>query len=555
MPRRHLTSLAVAQAYQAQYDAEPTLQAFHWSNAFIRGVRGPMGSGKSVGCVMEIMRRAHEQAPDRYKRRRSRWAAIRNTYGELKSTTIKTWQEWVPDEIAPIKWDSPISCRYIAKLDDGTTLDLEVLFVSCDRPADVSKLKSMDLTGLWLNEASELDKSVLDMAAGRHSRFPPKKDGSPYTWSGVIMDTNSMDDDHWWHHLAEGPDDPDEAAEVADFKAKLSEAIKEAMAVAGYVGPDRPLFEFFEQPPALIEAQGSYVPNPQAENVKNQPLGAAYWLQLAAGKTQQFIDIYILNKYGKVIDGKPVYNDEFNEAIHARACSLRPIAGLPIKIGFDFGLSPAAIPIQVSPKGQLLVLGECVALERSMGLEKFIGDALKPYLQNRFGSDDAAGNPWKFELVGDPSGNRRAESNETTAFQIAAALNMPIQPAKTNAFIARRESIAWFLNRLVGGEPAILIDNTARMIRKGFRGGYHYRRVQVSGSEARYQDEPYKNKYSHPMEALQYAAMEFVAIESPAYGTKAVPDWMRAINAKSGAVGKPWRSRGMNTGGHRGRFH
>jgi hypothetical protein len=208
---RHLLSSAVAQAYQARYDAEPTVSRFHHSNAFIRGIKGPMGSGKSVGCVMEILRRAHEQKPDRYGRRRSRWAAIRNTYGELKSTTIKTWQEWVPDEIAPIKWDSPITCRYVTQLDDGTMIDLEVLFVSCDRPADVAKLKSMDLTGLWLNEASELDKSVLDMASGRHSRFPPKKDGAPYTWSGVIMDTNSMDDDHWWYVLAEGSDDPDEA--------------------------------------------------------------------------------------------------------------------------------------------------------------------------------------------------------------------------------------------------------------------------------------------------------------------------------------------------------
>ena len=34
-----------------------------------------------------------------------------------------------------------------------------------------------------------------------------------------------------------------------------------------------------------------------------------------------------------------------------------------------------------------------------------------------------------------------------------------------------------------------------------------YRRVQVSG-EARFQDEPYKNKYSHPMDGLGYGAME-----------------------------------------------
>lgn len=545
MPRRSGLALASeALNYVASYEAEPTVSEFHHSNAFIRGIKGPMGSGKSVGCVLEIIRRGIEQKPDRQGRRRTRWGVVRNTYAELKSTTIKTWQEWVPDDVAPIKWTAPIQCNYVTKLDDGTTLEIEVLFVSADRPSDVAKLKSMDLTGLWLNEASELDKAVLDMATGRQGRFPPKKDGSPYTWSGVIMDTNSMDDDHWWHDMAEGPDDPEEAAAVKEFKEKLYLAIKEAMKAAGYRGPDRPLMDFFEQPPALLEAQGSYVPNPQAENMKNQPLGAAYWLQMAAGKTKDWIDMFILNKYGKVIDGKPVYGSEYNDLIHGRKVSLRPIPGIPITIGFDFGLSPAAIPIQCTAKGQLLVLGECVAQDRSMGLERFIGSALKPYLANRFGSRDSQGNEWQFRYIGDPSGGNRSQNDEKTAFDIARALNIDMQPAKTNTFLARRESIAWYLNRLVGGEPGILIDTSCRMIRKGIKGGYHYRRVQVGGSEARYMDEPYKNKYSHPMEALQYAAMEYVAIESPAYGGKALPDWMRKIqNGDGGASSRPWKTR------------
>ena len=41
------------------------------------------------------------------------------------------------------------------------------------------------------------------------------------------------------------------------------------------------------------------------------------------------------------------------------------------------------------------------------------------------------------------------------------------------------------------------------MIRKGLQGGFCYRRVQVSGE--RYTDEPDKNEYSHPVEALEYA--------------------------------------------------
>jgi hypothetical protein len=41
------------------------------------------------------------------------------------------------------------------------------------------------------------------------------------------------------------------------------------------------------------------------------------------------------------------------------------------------------------------------------------------------------------------------------------------------------------------------------MIRKGLQGGFCYRRIQVSGEK--YTDEPDKNEYSHPVEALEYA--------------------------------------------------
>ena len=40
------------------------------------------------------------------------------------------------------------------------------------------------------------------------------------------------------------------------------------------------------------------------------------------------------------------------------------------------------------------------------------------------------------------------------------------------------------------------------MIRKGLQGGFCYRRVQTSGE--RYSDQPDKNEYSHPVEALEY---------------------------------------------------
>ena len=70
------------------------LKQFMKDESFFRGLRGPVGSGKSVSCCIEIMRRALMQQPAEDGIRYSRWAVIRNTNPQLKTTTIKTWVDW-----------------------------------------------------------------------------------------------------------------------------------------------------------------------------------------------------------------------------------------------------------------------------------------------------------------------------------------------------------------------------------------------------------------------------------------------------------------------------
>ena len=66
------------------------LKDFMKDNSFFRGVRGPVGSGKSVACCVELFRRALEQKPNNEGIRKSRWCVIRNTNPQLRTTTIKT---------------------------------------------------------------------------------------------------------------------------------------------------------------------------------------------------------------------------------------------------------------------------------------------------------------------------------------------------------------------------------------------------------------------------------------------------------------------------------
>lgn len=454
------------------YYAEPTLQRFHADDSFVRGIRGPIGSGKSVGMCMEIIARAATQRPNALKQRKTRWAIVRNTYGELKTTSIKTWQDWVSEDRCPIVYDSPIRGTLIEKLDDGTIMICEVLFVALDQPKDVKKLLSLELTGAWINEAREVPKAILDGLTGRVGRYPSKADGGA-SWRGIIMDTNPPDDDHWWYQCAE-------------------EATP-----AGWT--------FYAQPPALIyDKNHGYIPNPAAENIANHEFGYDYYFQQIPGKTGEWIKVYVMGQYGNVQDGKPIY-PEYNDDIHCAKTDLLPLTNLPIVLAFDFGRTPAVIFIQLTPRGQLRAIDEMCS--EDMGIDQFLRDVVMPRLRVDYRAwlDDGS-----LYVVGDPAGNYAGQNDETTCFDILRkhGFDAPGQaiPASTNSFIARREAVAGYLLRLTDGQPAFLLSPKCKMLRRGFLGGYRYRRIQVKGDE-RYTDEPDKNKYSHPHDGLQYGAL------------------------------------------------
>lgn len=479
------------------YYAEPTCSRFHRSNAFVRGIRGPIGSGKSVACCIEIVRRAIEQTAFEGVRR-SRWAVIRNTYPELKTTTIKTWQDWVSETHAPIVWGSPITSNLTLNLADGTRVECEVLFLALDKPDDVKKLKSLDLTGIWMNEACELPKAVLDMATGRVGRYPSKVMGGS-AWSGVIMDTNPPDDDHWWYKLAEGTD--------AEALA-MQEELKSQMVELGLMDAMDEFQAFFSQPPALLKQDGKYIPNPLAENVRNHSLGIGYYLRQVVGKTEEWIKVFIMGQYGSVHDGKPVY-PEYNDNLHC--APTRPIFGKKLDIGLDFGLTPAAVICQQDARGRLLQHDELCGTD--MGMRQFLDNVLIPHLKKVYPSwwenkDDL------ILCIGDPAGQAGAQNdNEQTCFKEVKAAGLKIKAAASNDFLPRRNAVAWFLDRLHDGKPMFQMDPCCAITRKGFNGGYKYARVQVTGEE-RYKDEPNKNRFSHPHDGLQYIAMEYGGVEA-----------------------------------------
>ena len=434
------------------------LSAYLKSDAFVRVIVGPFGSGKTVAGCVEIFRRGCTQAPGPDKVRRSRWLIVRNSYPRLTTTTVPTYREWFSEEYGNFNWTPPITHHMVLPLADGTVVDIEILFVALDNPDGQAALKGIEPTGIFFNEISEIPRGIVNFALGRVGRYPPQSHGGA-TWYGVLADSNQVDADHW----------------LADIIAAPPKG-----------------WDVFVQPGGVVKSGDHWVDNPAAENRLHLPDG--YYLNQMGGQPDDFIRVYLANLPGYVQDGRPVF-PEFNDAIHVASEPISPIADLPLYVGLDFGLTPAAVMAQRDARGRWFIVDEFVA--EDMGVQRF-SELLATRLTEWF--PDVP----RIECFGDPAGGQRAQTDEQTCFAVVREhAGLDVRPAPSQDFTLRREAVASCLTRLIDGKPGLVVSPACRVLRTGFAGGYCYKRLRVSGDE-RYHDKADKNRFSHPADALQY---------------------------------------------------
>ena len=446
------------------YKSEPTLTMLHNDRGLeLQYVEGPFGSGKSTGCVMEILMRAMRQQP-KNGIRKSRWAIVRNTYPELKTTTIKTWQEWVPNSIAPIVYSMPILCTFKQKLADGTTMHLEVYFMALDTPEDVSKLLSLELTGAYINEGREIPWEILEGLMGRIDRYPKtEKDENGKTLfgptePGVIVDSNPPRNSHWLYTKFE-------SGEVPKGWKK------------------------YKQPPAVFwdEDSKSWVINPDAENLRN--LADNYYVrQMSLG--EEHIKVNLAGEYGMTRKGTPVFA-RYSDMTHAAKEILKPKRGTSILLGVDFGLTPAVIVGQLNYKG-IVLLDELPATDES--LEDFLDQYVLPLGRDKY-------NGYSIVACGDPSGGGRQSINKMDSINVMNQRGIKTYPAITNSFVKRKEAVDFFLRR----EGGFLVSQHLTHTREALGAGYVYKEQRNNAGHVL--DVPDKNEFSHMADAIQYLCL------------------------------------------------
>ncbi len=435
------------------------MKRFHESDARFRCLIGPLGSGKTTGTIVELhnMMQTHK-AVDGV--RKSRWAVLRNTFPDLLSTTIRDWLEITPEEIGKFQRNPTIEHHLDYHLPDGTQVKADVLFLAQDKPDDVKKLRGLQLTGAWCNEAKEIPKSAFDMLDSRIGRYPRRAEWGTYR-AGIVADTNAPDADHWLGQFA-----LDETPST---------------------------WEFFIQPAAATKRDGRWLPNPLADNVNNLPEG--YYHNLIQGKKEDRILSNVANEFIEVIDGRPVHPD-FQRHIHVTQEPFDPSPSTPIFIGMDFGRTPAAVFIQRQLNGNYIAFREHVTENTSAYT---FGQQLTDIINRDYPN-------YPIECWGDPSGEARSQTRDENVFDILRSLDLDAAPAPTNDPEVRYSTLDSLLRRIDQGIPRIRVTPNCKVLIRGLAGGFQFRRVQVPGME-RFQDKADKHFYSHVCEALHYGLM------------------------------------------------
>ena len=109
------------------------------------------------------------------------------------------------------------------------------------------------------------------------------------------------------------------------------------------------------------------------------------------------------------------------------------------------------------PNGRWLILQELVCFD--MGVSRF-SELLRFEIAKNYSGLDV-------EVYGDPAGDFRAQTDETTPFQILRQNGLMGKPTHSNDVALRIESVETTLGRLIEGKSGFVLDHRCINLKKG----------------------------------------------------------------------------------------
>ena len=438
--------------------AGPISDAYIVSTAPVSFIVGPGGSGKTVASVKKAIVEAMRIKPSPDGVRRYVLGVWRQKYDNLWKATLPSWWKVLPRDLPGSTFigSSPRASEHVVPFrDKWGPIILTARFRAFGEVADPDDVLGNEFTDVYLNELPTLPEELFVSLADRIGRDPPREViGRNGRFFG---DGNAPDVLNWTYR---------------DF----------------YEEP-KPDYKLFNQPGG------------RDEGAENPTMGREYYVQSARINAHRkwWVRRMVDNKPGFSRDGElvyPTYDDDRNLAKQ----TIEPIRGLPIVVGVDGGLTPAALYKQELANGQSRWLAE-VALD-SGGMAE-LATAMLALEAWRFPDHDTH----EFFAVCDPAmiaGENRTEDLSERQ-RLVEHLARPVKPARTNQTEARWGAVRAKLSLTVAeGGAGLLLDPSCKGIRRGFNQTYHFRKIHGTndlGSVVKTMD-------SHPHDAGQYAELE-----------------------------------------------
>lgn len=440
--------------HEVNFEVIESLDEFFYSEKFISLAVGPVGSTKTTAGIMKIIHHAAQMAPGKDGKRRSRCIWVRNTREQLRDTSIPDFLKWIPDGVM----GSFLKTEYKFVVSVGD-IECEVLFRGLDDANDVRRLLSLQASFIIFDEFREIHPDIYNAAQGRVGRYPDKMmngvgcvtdDGRPnaHIW-GM---TNPPDMDTFWETLLT---EPPENVHVTIQPSGLS---------------------------------------PEADWTRFLP--DDYYDNLAQGKTEDWIDVYINAKFGKSLSGLPVFRS-FDRTVHCADHAIKPLySDSPLIIGVDAGLTPAAVIGEVSYDGRLVIYD--AKISDGMGALRFVREVIKPMLVNKFPSRRAV-------VIIDPAAFQRVQTDERTVADIWRNEGFMVKPAKTNSVAARIAAVDKYLTRVIDGKYGLILDPEGALpLVQALAGKYRYK---INTKGVRDESPEKSHPWSDVADAFQYLCL------------------------------------------------
>ncbi len=455
-----------------EYNPLPSAVKFHEARTRVKVAWGPLGSGKtSLGLWEFVLSCLESNIP-------LDGMVIRSSYRELRDNTLKTFTRWFGDVSTWREGDSLAILRLPAA-NGSATLEHVLRFRSLERPDDAKKVQGFEGSFVMLDEVSPTFSST-----GRASEGIPLE---------VVEYTNAR-----MRHMYQGQE-----------AARYTQVI-----LSNPPQPEHWLNKHFLSKPTedLARRKGGVSVHfiPRRENESNLPHDY-YAILCDAFHDPDLVRRLVDGEIVATYTGVAVF-PEAKQHIHITNEPLKPVQGIPLVLGFDYGLTPSTLITQITPTGQWRWLSEVHTFNGAFDSHL---EMLRIHMNDRYPG-------WEIRSWGDPAGEQRAQTDEKTCVELAQAAGISIKPGRQD-WQSRKESIKQRLLRNdANGQPALLVSRAGCPIAaEGLCGAYRYPKTAAGEIGTR----PIKNHpFSDVMDCAEYIATREFQINPKAFQPEPRPE-------------------------------